>query len=627
MVAILLFAGSGIFAGCGKKDIPIKKLTPDQVCQRAIEASQRDRLKKACPDNVKLSATIGVASDLQKLMTDLGSLISLASGLGKAPAFAPEGELDAGGILKNMLNKIMIRLKKIKERAVESSGEPWAKLVVNFKSVELALNISDLIKNSSEKLPKNLKINLAGEWNRVELVALGGVSAGLLGLLDAVLAHNIKLDLDTLSVFKDIDLKTLKGLTTSAIAGFVVANPNLLTMNSTTKLKEASTELQIMLDLVAGKANAGAGKEGLLAILDEQLTKDPDQSDNLIEIIDNGTKGQFDKGDIFVVKAVEKTIKSLKLDPPPKNPGQLPNKYISRASLDDVTDLGRAINTNLSGADSTPISLNDYLANAWVDLKAYTGNDKIEDPQAWLAIAPKKFFDTAKPIRAYLPGIYAVNVSSTATDGEYTRFDGSVIETKNQDGSPGTATDIVASPLEVSWEFALECELAYSAADYAVTTNTGIKGKLDGNSGWRIFCGAGTNTGAMASKAIAFGVTTVDTDPGHFDYQVIAGSPAISPVTNSTFLWATDLGPIAAFDADGQFPLGVSPVSADGLPILGLQDPSIGGLLLVDPLGAGTFADATNATFNETLAVIYNTYIDDIDQGVTKVKNDLAGAK
>lgn len=583
-------------------------IPPKSPCVVAIEVGAKRGLVQNCKE---ATGTIGMASELQLLAKDSGSLLSLlASQRGNAPSFAPGAELNVGGVIASALNKIMKRLRNMEALAVQSRAAPWKDLEVQFDSLELALNVADLIADgASNGIPADLKINLAGQWNRVEVVFLGGLASTTLSLLDLLLAHNIKLDLATM------DGLNVDNMTSSVLAGFVAANPDLFSLDSAATFKESGSELRTALDLLAGTAAAGAGNEGLLAALDEQLAKDDDQTDNLLQIIDRGTKGKFDLGDVLVVKTVENAVNELTLMNPPANPGRIENKYLSRGSLDDVTGLGRAIKDHLAGEGVAPINLKAYLGNLWTDLKAYTGNNRIAAPQAWLAIAPKKFFDTAKPLRSYLPGIYAVNVSAGATVTEYTRFDGTLIA-----DAAGMTTDIVDNPRSIQWEFAFECELAYTAVQYSVVTNMGVEGELDGNSGWRTFCGAGSKTGTFASKAIAFGVNKAADDVGHFEYQVVAGPPATAPVVHDTFVWAKGFEAIAAFGADNQFPRGVSPVAADGLPVFGLQDASLGGLLLVDPTGKGNFVEADNLSFNATLAVMYNTYIDDIEQGIDKVR-------
>ena len=566
---------------------------------------------------------IALLAQIKLLAKDVNQLLSLAGNL--SPAFQPAASQDVKTILESALGDLITHLEGVEETGnlVVPLTYEKANLMVRKFPIELDLSIVDM---------GDVTIDLKGEWTRVPYSVATLGSSGALALINFLLAHEFKLDLATFTGME---------LSSSGIAGAVAANPDLLGFD---------TGSQANWDAISTHAIAALalleGDDSLLALADEQIAKDADQSDNLIGLIDEGD-GKFGKGDTIEIASLTKAVNDVGVETITDDPdlqeslrtaGTITNKYISRATFEDAVKLASDAHANLKDG-SKKIPLTTYLTNARLDLQAYLDQEGIDvtipELKEWIQLNPKAMLDAdGLGLRDYLPIIYASAVVE-GDDGLYFINQGKKAFNKN--GEPLNVED---SPKEVTWEVAFECEFKYTAEEYAVTeavegnvVDTVTDGDVD-VSLWRYLCGSiGSDddevvrerlTGKVGAKFIGFDTDTADV--GHFGgFAVGITTVAAGDVTDAEYgILATDAttelmrGPYvlaASFTADDDFPNGIAADDVtpnedlDGLLYIGMQRPGFSGGLEVDPAGAGNYAVATQATFNATLGNILLTLV------------------
>ncbi len=548
-------------------------------------------------------------SEIRLLVDSLSSVLSIiSSGLG-SPAYTPA--LDVRALVESALSKILKRLQRVEELSNKIKANDYDDIAVVVESMPLDIDISVI----DSDLPK-IEMDMKGEWTRIPFSVAGMGASGVLALLNYVLGHEIDIDIDEISDLID-DLGSV------SIASFIANSPDLLAAANNGKFEKVAPSAKIFLSLIAGSEGGAQGLAGLLAMADEQIAKDTDTSDTLIALIDDGDK-KMGKGDTIAIQFLNDAIQNIDLSDIDaiddvaefkKDFGRITNTYISRTTLEDAQKLGWAINANVLGGAAV-VDLSKYLDGAVADLRAYLKSENInvefKAPEAWLALDPKQVLNNITPIRDFLPLIYAIDVAPGDTSGEYKRLSDN---SKIWDGT--AATDVVNDPKEVKWEFLLECEVAFTADEWAVTEDTGaVKTLKEDDSITRHICGVGDdkNSGKLTHKPISFGDNGALADSGHFIGQVVSAptaattTPVLSTVDQYVFAKGMK-GLTASITADDKVPAGTADKDVQFLPYIGLQDPSITGLLQVDPEGKGNFAVADHKSFNATLAEIMLSYV------------------
>lgn len=638
---LVLLGASALLGACGgdggdKKDA--RSADDEAICGTAEATTENECncLKALADPKAKVEGEVcsaAVAGDkiallaqIKLLAKDVNQLLSLAGNL--SPAFQPAASQDVKTILESALGDMIKHLEGVEEAGnkVVPLAYEEASLVVNKFPIELDLSIADM---------GDVTIDLKGEWTRVPYSVATLGSSGALALINFLLAHEFKLDLATFTGME---------LSSSGIAGAVAANPNLLSFDdgSQANWDAISTHAIAMMALLEGS-------DSLLALADEQIAKDDDQTNNLVGLIDQGD-GKFGKGDTIEIASLTKAVNDVgvetitddkELQESLKTAGTITNKYISRGTFEDAVKLAGDVYKNLKG-DGTKIPLTSYLGNGRTDLQAYLDQEKIDvtvpEIKNWVQLNPKALLDAdGLGLRDYLPIIYAAAVTADGDGAMW--YVGQNKKAFNKNGEP---LDVEDSPKEVTWEVAFECEFKYTAAEWAVT------GAVDGNvvdtvntdntvdvSLWRYLCGSIASdddevvrkrlTGNVGTKFIGFDTDTADM--GHFggfvgtvtdaEYGILTTAAISLPMNSNAYVLA------AGFTADAGFTGGIAAdnvapaeTDLDGLLYIGMQNPGFSKGLEVDPAGAGSYAVATQATFNATLGNILKTIVPAIQKAI-----------
>lgn len=521
----------------------------------------------------------GLLADTQELIDQVGGLISLVAGL--APGVAPAQ--DFRQLIEPALAPIIETVESLQGRAELVAGVDELP-EITVESLPLALDLSALIDN----VPADLEVNLRGRWDRTEALALAAAPAALLGVLDFVLAH--KIEVDSL----DIDFGS-----SAKIAEFAVNNPTLLALDSGRTAQVGEAKDWFIKALTAAVATQG----GLLASIEAELNDGLDHSNDVVRFVDVDGDGAVSEDDQIVLKVVEDLAADIAdldgdgVDDLTPDDSTLTNP-LDRVLWTDIVKLGTDLKANLEGGAA--LSVIDYLkgdGDVWGRLQQASideGYGELADIENWIALDPKAFFASPKGVRELLFAVAA----TTVTDGT-----------------------VDANEVELV-DIAIECELSYSADDWANASDTG----LAADSAWRDLCGTPNPAGdsSVMLKNIAFGVTDAALDPAHFEASAYATAP--STISDVADLYATDatelaglfLGELMFYDgigttdvdvpADGYIPANDPAAHNDGLLYIAMQDPGFAGVLLLDLSGAGSHAVATQSSLNELVAMVWTTY-------------------
>lgn len=550
----------------------------------------------------------------------------LAPGLagGLLPAQA-----DFRTLVQNLLQPIIDNLEDLSEYAPVIQDAPDA--YVNIPSVPLELDPSAL----DDSLPADIEMDLGGGWDRPELLAIGSLSNAILGIIDFLFAHSLKLSLGDLD-----DLNSSAG-----IAAFIAKSEQLLSLDTPKRVDAAKERFIAALDFIVGKADAGQGKEGLLAAIEAEMVADPEQAGDIIIFKDDDKSGNVSENDTLVLKFIADLVDNPDLEL------ERGDEVISVPFVRDVwvalTELGRALNDNLGGG--AQFSLGKYLSAKldgkpagtkylWEELQEEVANDldatasegsfdfpgPLSDIEDWVHLNPKAYFANPVALRNLLPAITMLQFGT-----------------------------------KVEYEFALECELGFTAAQFA---NPSTSGGLAADSTIRALCANGSKGTSVRMKTIYFydsGITqAVTADSTDFvaeggstspDFLHFLGIPVTSTsVASATGLPITDIAvmnnpqllPLNFVDGMAA-PANDTQILADGfrprqhtassdphddilLSVL-LQNPSLGGVLLVDLDPAATTngpVEATNSILNAGISKIWITFGGHIEALIDGLSDD-----
>lgn len=589
---------------------------------KALQANDAEEAKEILEDadvvnanNAPETYTYAMAS-IKVAIDSIAPLISFVTG--SAPGWLP-AQTDQRGVLESLLDPIIAELEDVESSLAlivdsqQTDEEHPGDTFVRFLSLPVDLDLSDL----DDSLPADLDVDLKGEWDRVELLGLHAIAAGLLGTIDFILAHNLSLDInDLLDLFDE--------LSTAAIAGFVVDSPELLVADRPERLDSAEAALLTVLTTLVGSEGAGAGKEGLLAAIEAELESGEDQSDDFIQFVDVDGDGKASDGDQVVLTVVEDLAAEVgdidgdgEDDLTPAD-GTI-DVGIGRGTWVGLTDLGRALVDNMENGGE-PVGLKEYLSSGdaanprlWEELQE-GAETELEPLQDWLFVDVKTFFanfdsEDIGGLRGLLPAVY-----------------------KDADGNV---------------DVAFECEVGYTAAQWETPLETGgddCESGPDGlcfNSIIRLLCGTGEESTEMYLKTITFvdsvSATTPitgDVDSVHFVGMAQATSDAASPASTETELQAPYLAPLAFHETMDPIDVPVGGISADNygavIPVgserphndinlyLLLQDPSMAGGLYIDLDGDGQdIAPATHQSLNDIINKLWALFGDDISEALS----------
>lgn len=513
-----------------------------------------------------------VLGSFQDLLVQLGPLLDTVAAQipgGGAPGYTPA--LDANLILKSALKNILPRLNEIREGTTKIIARPEVKLSV--PSLPLKIKVASLQKilggGANLNIPENLTLDLKGVYDRSELHILGVLGAGVPGLVSFLSAHDLNINLSI------VDLDFSK---TGSIADYLVTKTStLLTLkNGGTIQGDVKNLLLATLNFAAGTKDNAPGEDGLLAQVKRELKKESEVTGKeVIAFIDKNGNSEFDRGDLIRISFVAELFKQLGVT---DQTGDFSN-FLPEQGWQALTNIGRDLIGNLN--DVVPAVKPLSRLHPWLEKENALNADLFNSvknpdgtpygpiplPPDWIAINLKAYFDNPKGLRDLFPAIYDLGASAPPDyTRDYTRYD-----------------------------FAFSCELAYTAEEYATTGPTAA---LPADSTWRLLCGAKEGTGNMFLKPIFFRAPTEPTsttnlstaDAPHFNSFVIkpatTASELTAPVLFSPITYATTDAPAdltqLPIPADGIGPER-NPDGADGLLYIVFKDPTLGGILLVDP--------------------------------------------
>ncbi len=283
-----------LVGGCsknnGKKEDPYKivvKTGKKQLSQGNFKDAEKTFLNALSINDKKPDAHYGLMlSYVGEVVNELGAIIKLATSL--APEFSPQNfqpqGLDLKKIFGKEINILTTLFGNIKEQAdfLEKNFE-WVSFKVDH--FPLHFNTSLFLGEEAQKEFGNTdQLDLGGEWGLVELYWIDGMADFLLGVMDLIGAH----DLNVQEIPSDLDIT--QGFEISFIK-ILRANPNLLGPDP---------------DPEQAKRLFKVGDEWGEAfiqwadVIDEgtvELKHDPDQSDNVVPILDINKNGKYDTGD------------------------------------------------------------------------------------------------------------------------------------------------------------------------------------------------------------------------------------------------------------------------------------------------------------------------------------------
>lgn len=515
---------------------------------------------------------------LQETIDEVGGLISAVA------ALAPSGQLtvtaDQRSLLRSILGGTIDSLTKVRNRAEFLLGKG---AVIEIDSLPLAIDLSALVDNID-----SVDLNLNGRYDEAEVRVLTAAAAAILGLVDFIFAHSL-----------DVTL-TVPELTTAGIAKFLVDNPKLLTLDDTGgNLPSAKDNFILALRALTGDASLSSALE----VIEAKYTDGIDHSKDVIRFIDADGNGQVSKGDKIQVKAIEDLAEDIEdLD---ASDSEITNQ-IGRAAWAALVELGKDIRTNLeAGAAGSPVAIAPRISNGTdllIDDVAAYYDATVAEIKNWLAVHPGAFFAANVGLRDVLPAVAAVTVS----DPTETQSDRTV----------------------TAYDFVFECELGYTAEQWATPSDTG----LPADSTWRTLCGrevgsdkvmllkritfadAGDATAADADRFLGAAFVTAPsevTTGGLAALALTAPAELTAPVIVD-FVYHSSLEPLTTadviVDADGITPDLGPDADVDGLLYVMMRDPGLGGVLYLDLAGEGNFDEATQATLNGFIAYFWKTF-------------------
>lgn len=581
------------YSGAGVKDGVAVQKCLDALADGDFNLAQEAVVKYDGQAEYYVENYCGLLADTQKLIDDVGGLISLVASL--APGLAPATDFRA--LIEPALAPIMETVESLQGRAELIAGiDELPEITV--ESLPLALDLSALI----DGVPPDLEVNLRGRWDRTEALALAAAPAAVLGVLDFVLAH--KLEVDNLSI---------NFASSADVAKFAVNNPNLLALDSGRTAQVGKAKDWFIRALTAAVATQG----GLLGSIEAELKDGLDHSNDVVRFVDADGDGAASEGDKIVLKVVEDLAADIGdldgdgEDDLTPDDSTLTNP-LDRAIWVDIVKFGTDLKANLEGGNK--LSLFSYLkgeGDLWGRLQRGSidkGYGELADIENWIALDPKAYFASPKGVRELLFAVAATTVT---------------------DGTP------LAKEVELV-DIAIECELSYSAEDWANPSNT----RLAADSAWRDLCGTPNPAGdsAVMLKHVFFGVTDATSDPAHFEFSAYATAPAT--ITAVADLYATDATELAGLfldqlafyegigtgdvdvPADGYVPVNDPAAHNDGLLYIAMQDPGFAGVLQLDLSGAGNHKVATQSSLNELIAMVWTKF----GGNLTALVNDLLGS-
>lgn len=570
-----------------------------------------------------------LAASLKSGIDALAPLLDLISSQ-LAPSLAGglmPAQTDFRTFVQSVLQPVIDNLEDIADQAPLIQASPDTYL--NIPSIPLSLDPSVL----DDSLPADLEMDLGGGFDRPELLAFGAAANGILGGIDFLFAHSLKLRLGDVS---DLD-------SSSGIAGFLAKSTDLLVLDKPENIATAKTRFVAALDYLVGTADGSLGKNGLLAAIEDEMADAGGQDGDIIVFRDVDGDGQVSEADELELKFIAQLIDDIE---ELEAGDEILSVPVSRDVWVALIDLGRVLNANLGGGASFSLAkyLSAKVAGApagtkylWEELQEAV-TEEIADPDSdfdfpgalpdlvdWIHLDPKAYFANPVGLRNLLPAITVIEI--------------------------GTAKE---------YEFALECELSYTIEQFR---NPAATGGLSADSLIRAICAHKETGKAMRMKRIIFSdsvaadaTTETDfvaeggdavTDFTHFSSFAVGATDGEGAVTRTADLEASSVTDmtnpvlIPLTFADGLAPAvgdriikadGYKPANhvdgTDGIDILLsglLQTPDLGGTLLLDldPSTASPgHVKATNSTLNAAISQIWISFYDHIEALVDGLTDD-----
>lgn len=261
-------------AELGALDSDNPELDADAIADGLLYSEE---VSEVCAGEISKLA-IGVLS----LFEEIDGVLSLLGGLGLKTAgeFVPQQGMNVGDILDGFVDPIFGALSNIDDAAevIEDSGCEWAP--------ECGVLIK-LGESPTGMIYFRARVN--GTWGQVEARLLGSFVDIITALLDFVLSHDLDFDLTgAISKFSDLDTDQYPGNVPALVASaqwLFVDNPDFLKISDQVTFAEIPDLLVEAIDEIVPLHN-NALIYGYSA-------------DHVVSIIDNGTAGILDGGDMI----------------------------------------------------------------------------------------------------------------------------------------------------------------------------------------------------------------------------------------------------------------------------------------------------------------------------------------
>ncbi|RMF13007.1 MAG: hypothetical protein D6761_11815, partial [Candidatus Dadabacteria bacterium] len=556
-----------------------------------------------------------------------------------APGFRPAQGTDFRALVESVLSTITDNLTDLASAADVLRTADADKIYINIDSLPLSLDVATLNDLVGTDLPTDLSIDIGGGYDLPELLLFGAASNAVVGGVDFLLAHQLRL---SISSIPDV-------FTSASIAEFIATNSKLLDLDKPDQAKGAKDLFIKALDYLVGDENGTGGRQSLLAAIEAEYSQD--QSGDIIVWKDVDGNGQASDGDeieiAFIKQFIDQGIEGLEAG------DETIEVPLGRDTWLKLVELGRALVQNLDGTSTDPISLGKYLSAKldgqtdkkylWEELQQFVQDDidlpasdpdkigfekPLPDIKEWLFMDPAAYFDNPIGLRNLLPVVYEMAL---------------------YDSKLANKTD------DKVYEIAIECEIGYTAAQFANATAAGSSTGLPSDSLIRDLCGSEFGSAnaeepdAMAFKRIIFddAVTAADStyvaaadDFSHFNYAVFATdttntaagfgvtteaqllAPPVTKAVSMVMVDGLDTDDTTV-GIDGKAPV-TDPASHEDifLSIL-MQNPSFGGNLLIDLTGAGdSAAVATNDSLNKAISEIWHLFGHHIETLIDDLTSD-----
>ncbi len=549
MVATSLF-----LTGCGDEVI-IEPVNNTGNCQELIAKKDFSKALKAGRDAAAKNAADADAhycialANVGTLISSVNGIVGVVSSLGAPQNGMQPSAQDLKGLVGSFLEPIQASMREFDREAFILAG--LDNPTYQIDSFPLPLDVEAILGLLGDEAPViegEAVFDVGGTWTLAEIHLLAAAFNGVQGLLDYVMAHEL--------VVSKLELPELS---TEGLAGFLVKNPDLLTLAS-------STEDQARLtgnDVHKGVKNAVLSVLSYLVGRDAELAKVAPANDGAIAAIQaNAALSADDKVIAWSVNAdgypngvkirmIETLNKNATIKTADGEPVEIDSEYsfeIEKAVWESFVKLGEDLRDNIE-ADGASVGIKSLLEV----LKATYGDDLTEGAISRLIskeipdlvyLNPGAFFENPLVVRDMLPTYFGFVTEAEAT---------------------------------MQYDLGIEFEM------YGDGTTITVE---------------------------RLGVNTVETgDAWHFYYS--------DPVSYNVHDIDDTLTPYTELDADGLAPSASSPLFT----YISLQSPSFGGLLEVLFEGETAPAAADSLSFNYGLNWLVDYYCLDMNKGLDAFDN------